>query len=315
MSYRYPAGREALEALDLEVGRGEVGVVLGPNGSGKSTLLRLLATDLLPGTQTLELFGTYAARPTPALRRRIGYGPDSTPHFDELTGRENARFFLELGGGSSARLGELLDEFALSPVADTPVAEYSFGMRRKLLLAGVLASDAELLLLDEPTVGLDPAAVRALGRRLRERAAGGAAVVVATNDVHAAPEWASRIVFLHRGRVVEDADPDELRRRLGGRTHLHIRFEGTLADPPRVDGLSDLHLEEGLLLAESSMGGRPLPDLIRALLVAGVEVREARVREPDLGDLFEAWTGTPLSDGGAGAAGRVGAGTRTGGPS
>lgn len=277
---------------------GEVVVILGPNGSGKSTLLRLLATDLAPGSGELLLFGEPAAPPTPALRRRIGFAAHEPAHLEPLTGAENARFFLRLLGSEAdgrARLHSLLDGFRLMEAASLPVAEYSFGMKRKLLLAQVLAPAPELLLLDEPTIGLDPDAVTFLGAQVRSAARRGSALVLATNEVHRTPQWATRIVFLHRGRVVEDAEPEALRGRLPGDRRIEVRFRGSPGEMAPLSGLEVVRIEPGLLEARSRDPDRVLPTLLSALADAGARIRAVRVHEPDLGDLFHTLTGEPLA--------------------
>jgi ABC-2 type transport system ATP-binding protein len=317
VAFRYPAGRTGLAPLDLEIRPGEVVVVLGPNGSGKSTLLRLLATDLRPTAGELHLLGRPAVPPTPELRRRIGYASDQPVHLDPLTGEENLRFFGDLAGAGgsggypdpderNARERQLLEAFALDAVAHVPVAQYSFGMRRKLLLAEALAPAPRLLLLDEPTVGLDPEGVRALGDRLRDLAARGTAVVIATNEVRESPEWATRILFLDEGRVLVDGTPAELRARIPGGTRIRITLEGRAPDLPSVPGVTIESRASGVVEAVSGEGTRSLPALLQALVDAGAGIREIRVREPDLGDLFRELTGRELAGnpeppGGAGA--------------
>lgn len=342
LGLRYPGGRVGLESLELEVRPGEVLALLGPNGSGKSTLLRLLATDLRPTSGSLHLLGVPADHPGPALRRRIGYAADEPVHLDALSGHENLRLFLSLAGAKpedpalDPALGPagLLEAFALGGVRETRVAEYSFGMRRKLLLAQALAPRPELLLLDEPSVGLDPQGIQVLGATLRRRAEQGAAVVLATNEVRDAPFWADRILFLHQGRVLEDAPPETLLERVRGRTLIQVDLEGDLVPHASLEGIAALDGVEGWSVhgggggegvegssvdpagsppgglpgnlreesqrveVESRSGGRILPALIQHLVEAGAGIREVRVREPDLGDLFRERTGVPLRVGG-----------------
>lgn len=316
VGHRHPGGRTGLEPLDLEVSGGEVLAVIGPNGSGKTTLVRLLATDLRPTSGRLELFGGEAEEPRPALRRRIAYAADRSIHLEPLTGVENLRFFGELAGGDPVRreaeAERLLAEFGLGEEARVPVGVYSFGMRRKLLLIEALQSRPGLLLLDEPTVGLDPDGIRALGSEVRRSAEEGAAVVLATNEVRETPRWASRILFLHGGRVVADQASGKLLDRLGGRTRIEVAWaapgglpegwgppaaEGLEVEGPQGDGSTAQGegSDEGLLVAVSTKGGLPLPILLDALLAAGAEIRSVRVREPDLGDLFRELTGEPLA--------------------
>jgi ABC-2 type transport system ATP-binding protein len=212
---RYRRGRaDALKEFDLAVAAGEVVAVLGPNGAGKSTLLRVLSTRQRPSAGSLHLLGEDARRPSPALRRRLGVVPDEAVHLEALTGSENALLFARIAGlGDAAALravAALLGRLALDGDAGRPTAEYSFGMRRKLLLAEALAHEPRVLLLDEPMLGLDPPSRQTVQEVLRERAAAGAAVVLVTNDAAGLEQWCDRICFLHRGRKVLEGTPAEL---------------------------------------------------------------------------------------------------------
>ncbi len=305
IGYRYPSGRVGVEPLDFRVDPGEVVLLLGPNGSGKSTLLRLLAGDLGPQGGTLALMGVSGPPFPPGTRRRIAYAPDRPVHFEPLTGLENVAFFRRLRVGASRPPAEgrpsdpeaprgLLEAFGLGEAAGVAVSDYSFGMCRRLLLAETLAAGGDLYLLDEPTVGLDPEGVRALGEVVARRAEEGAAVVRAGNEVHRSPEWATRILFLHRGRVISDSPAADLLQLLGGRTRIEVEFRGGLDGFTPPDGLSELVLRAGHLRCESRSGGTLLPRLMAALHAAGAEVRGVHVREPDLGDLFQSFTGEEL---------------------
>lgn len=301
LSYRYPSGRRGVDGVDLEVQPGEVVVLLGPNGSGKTTLLRVLATELRPGEGRIELLGRSPGRRPGPLRRRLGVARDLPVHLDVLSGRRNVAFFGQARGLSRAeaerRADALLERLGLADDARAPAGSYSHGMRRKLLLVGALVHAPDLLLLDEPSLGLDPPSLDVLRALLRERAADGAAVVLATNDLPFARGVAQRVAFLHRGRKVADAPPEELLAGLEGRTALEVRLQGPLPDGVRYPEGVRVHPHPGGLVVESAEGAEALPEVCRALLDAGAVLREVRVREPDLGDAFLALTGEELPSG------------------
>ena len=312
MGLRYGSGRIGLRALDLTIDAGEVVAILGPNGSGKSTLLRLLATDLRATEGTLSLLGRPVRGSLARLRRGIGYAADVPVHFEVLTGAENALAFQTLvppdrdvsglppgEAESSPGIEDLLEEFDLTDVSDTPVSEYSFGMSRKLLLLETLAQAPLLLLLDEPSVGLDPRGMSALRNAVQTLRSEGRTVIVASNEIREIPLWADRVLFLNRGEVVEDAPLPVLLDRLTGRTRIEIELgDSSSADLgvnlSEIDGVEAVKVDSGGVVVESSNGGRPLPALAGALLSAGREVRDIHVREPDLGDLFLTLTGESL---------------------
>lgn len=290
-----------MDGVDLQVEPGQVVVLLGPNGSGKTTLLRVLATELRPGRGRIELLGRSPGRRPGPLRRRLGVARDLPVHLDVLSGRRNVAFFGRARGLSRAeaarRADALLDRLGLAEDAGVPAGSYSHGMRRKLLLAGALVHAPELLLLDEPTLGLDPPSLDVLRALLRERAADGTAVVMATNDLPFVRGVAHRVIFVHRGRKVADAPPEELLAGLEGRTALEVRLQGPVPDGVRYPEGVRVHPRPGGLVVESAEGAEALPGVCRALLDAGAVLREVRVRKPDLGDAFLVLTGEELPSG------------------
>ncbi len=288
-------GRIVLTGLDLDVAAGDIVGLLGPNGAGKTSALRLLATGRRPAAGTLVILEHDARRPTAALRRRIGVAGDEPVHVDAMTGWENAVCFARAAGLSrdvaAARVRGLLDRFALGGDAHRPVAEYSLGMRRRLLLVEALAHAPALLVLDEPTTSLDLEGRAILTAVLRERAGSGAGVVLATNDLGFAEGMCDRVVFLRDGRPVLEGRPRDLIARLGGDT----TFEFTLAAPAppevRCDGVEIALATADRLVARSVAGSAPLPALCEAILRAGAAIVSVTVRRPDLRDVVLRATG------------------------
>jgi ABC-2 type transport system ATP-binding protein len=301
LHHTYGSGRVGLAGVDLAVAPGERVVLLGPNGSGKTTLLRVLATGLRPDSGSLRLLDRTVPPARPALRRRMGVLPDHPAHLEPLSGAENAHLFASAAGldrrDAQARVDALFERLALAEAADDPVSAWSLGMRRKLLLVEALAHDPAILLLDEPSMGLDPPAVDVLVELLGERAAAGAATVAAVNDPVVAARIADRVVMLDRGRVVADASPGALLEELGGGIRCEVEVAGPPADAVRVAGAVvgvDVHHSANVLEARLVGGSAGLPRLVSALVEEGVEIRSFRVREPDLRDVFRARTGRPL---------------------
>jgi ABC-2 type transport system ATP-binding protein len=299
----YPSGRRGVTAIDLIVHAGESVVVLGPNGSGKSTLMRLLAGLLRPGNGNVRVLGADPASST-FPRRRVGVALDRPAHWEPLTALENVELIARAAGlsrsGAASEGTALLQRFGLD--THVPVSEHSLGMNRKLLLAETFVSAPEVLLLDEPTLGLDPTGVDALSALLAERTAAGAAAVIASNDVRAAPALATRIVFLLDGRKVVDDRAEALLSKLRARTRLEVILGGDgvravdVVARAGAPSAVTLTAQNGAVVAESSRGAEPLPDLLRWLLDQGVRVSDVRVREPDLGDVFKQLTGATLGE-------------------
>lgn len=269
--------------------------MLGANGAGKSTLLHLLAGLARPSSGSVDVLGRAASSSGSAHRRRVGVALDRPAHIEALTVAENARLFARAAGlaprAARAATDPLLERFGLEP--RVPVAECSLGMKRKLLLVQALAHEPEVILLDEPTLGLDPAGVDTLGELLAERAAAGAALLAATNDVRAAPLLGTRVVFLLEGRKLADEPTDALLARLRSRTRIEVTLAAdgvgapellaaAATDPPPLE----LTPGDDVMIFDSTAGAEPLPDLLRWLLRQGADVRDVRVREPDLADVF-----------------------------
>lgn len=293
LGYTFASGRAGLASVDLDVNAGELVALVGPNGSGKTTLLRLLAGDLEPTAGTLVVAaGLPGTHRLPADRSQIGWAAAEPVHFNELTGRENARVFAGARGADADALTAHLRRFELHNDADIPVAEYSFGMQRKLLLIEALAHEPALLLLDEPTIGLDPRAANELIDVLRSRARAGVTVILGTNDVTTAMV-ASRILFLHAGCKVADAAPAELMASVRGNTRIEVALATLPERPPGFPAdVTVAPSADGLVIEapDTSL----LPDICAALLRAGARIGSVRVREADLSDVFSRLTGEIL---------------------
>ena len=198
----------ALQHVDLVVGVGEVVALLGPNGAGKSTLLRILSTSVLPDGGYAKLAGHDVVADAQAVRRSIGVVTgDDRAWYWRLTGRQNLEFFACLNGlrrrAAAARTDSLLTEVGLDRSANRRVGEYSSGMRARLALARAFISDPAVLLFDEPTQNLDPAATVAFREMITDFIARRpAAVLFATHDLHEAAELAARVAVLSEGKIV-----------------------------------------------------------------------------------------------------------------
>ena len=297
LRYTFPSGRTGLRGVSLEAGPGEHVVAMGPNGSGKSTLLKLVSTALPAASGSLLLFGEDHGRAPRAVRRRLGVVQDEPVHLDTLTGLENALLFTELyrvptTEGRSV-IEPLFSAFGLAQVRDVPVAEYSYGMKRKLLLVQALAHEPELLVLDEPALALDPPSQNALLSILEERSRNGACTLVATNEPALAQRLATKVAFLAEGEVVAEGSTDDLLRDLAGTTRIEIRLFGHVPSDLTLDGVAITSLSDRIV-AESRNGIDVLPHLTEAILAEGGQITHVEVREPDLTDVFTQLTGLTM---------------------
>jgi ABC-2 type transport system ATP-binding protein len=211
----------AVDGVDLAVQPGEILGLLGPNGAGKTTTIRAI-TSLLPvPAGTIEVFGADVTRRPMAVRRAIGYVPQLLSADGTLTAAQNVALFARLYDvprrQRRAAVAEVLDAMGLSDVADRPVQTFSGGMIRRLELAQALVSSPRLLILDEPTIGLDPVARVGVWERItdvRERT--GMTVLVTTHYMAEAQQWCDRVALMHRGRIRALDSPAALIAQVGG---------------------------------------------------------------------------------------------------
>jgi len=203
---------EAVQGLNLTVRKGEIYGLLGPNGAGKTTTLRLLATLLRPDRGRIEVDGVDAIRDPVGARSRMAYVPAEAGLPERLTPQETVRLFGEIQGiqGAAARAGDLLDRLGASRYAFTPCTALSTGMKRRVVLARALVHDPPLLLLDEPTDGLDVGGRRDVLDLVRGLAEEGRAVIVSSHIMGEVEALCSRIGVMSGGRIVAEGSVESL---------------------------------------------------------------------------------------------------------
>jgi lipooligosaccharide transport system ATP-binding protein len=291
-------GVEAVRGLDVDVARGEVFGFLGPNGAGKSSTMRMIACVSPRSGGTLQVLGMDPEVEGPRIRARIGVVPQLDNLDNELTVRENLQVYGRYFGLSRARVREKAVElmrFAqLADRADTPVETLSGGMKRRLTIARSLVNDPELLLLDEPTTGLDPQARHLLWERLYRLKREGVTQIVTTHYMDEAEQLCDRLVVMDGGLIVAEGSPPDLIARYSTREVLELRF------PP--ESPAPIELVEGPAERVEVLPDRLLlytPDgehLQGELARRGVRPLSALVRRSSLEDVFLRLTGRSLVD-------------------
>ncbi len=230
---------EAVRDLSLEVHAGEIYGLLGPNGAGKTTTLRMLVGLLHPTGGSARIAGHDVVSEDLQVRRVIGYMPESPVLLDAMDLATFLAFVGDLRGlsrvESERRSAGLISRLGLSASLGESVGSGSFGTRKKMLLAGILLHEPRVLLLDEPTAGLDPGSAAAVHGLLSEAAGRGAAVLVSTHLLESAERLCHRIGVVHRGRLIAEGSPAELRAGSGGKDLTEVFLELTAgAAPPEV---------------------------------------------------------------------------------
>jgi ABC-2 type transport system ATP-binding protein len=208
-------GVAAVRDLDLSIARGEVFGFLGPNGAGKTTTIRIMMGILVPSRGRILIDGLDCQQDRVEVKRHVGYLPDNPIFYDYLRGREILAFVGEMHGQSRGeaqeRAGALLAEFALDEAGEEYAVNYSTGMKKKLGLACALIHDPPVLILDEPTNGLDPRAAREVQELLRASAADGKTIFLSTHLLNMAEHLCSRVGIIHKGDLVAAGPLDTLR--------------------------------------------------------------------------------------------------------
>jgi len=225
----------AVDSVDLTVGAGEVFGLLGPNGAGKTTTIRLLVTLLPVETGSVSVFGHDVRREAMAVRRLLGYVPQQLSVEGALTGRENVTWFARLFDvprrERRERVDEVLAMMDLTDAADRLASTYSGGMVRRLELAQALVNRPALLVLDEPTVGLDPVARDSVWQRVRElQQQYGTTVLLTTHYMEEADALCDRVALMHQGTIRAEGPPDELKAALGPAATLEDVFRHWTGD-------------------------------------------------------------------------------------
>jgi lipooligosaccharide transport system ATP-binding protein len=226
----------AVDGVDFDVSRGEALGFLGPNGAGKSSTMRMIGCVSPPSGGTLRILGLDPVRDGPSIRARLGVVPQLDTLDTELTVRENLIIYGRYFGLSRKEVREradrLLDFVQLSERAGDRVEPLSGGMKRRLTIARSLVNDPEVLLLDEPTTGLDPQARHVVWDRLFRLKQQGVTLVLTTHYMDEAEQLCDRLVVMDRGKIAEEGSPLELIRRLSTREVVELRFAN---DPPQVE--------------------------------------------------------------------------------
>jgi ABC-2 type transport system ATP-binding protein len=206
----------AVDRLTLEVQPGELFAFLGPNGAGKTTTIKMLVGLLFPTSGTVRIGGFDMQREGDQARQLISYVPDQPFLYEKLTGREFLQFIADMyrmpADHARRRLGEVIELFGLRPFVDDLTERYSHGMRQRTVFAAALLHEPRLLIVDEPTVGLDPKSVRLLKDLLRQEANRGVTVFMSTHSLDVVEQLADRIGVMHHGRLINCGTLEALQR-------------------------------------------------------------------------------------------------------
>ncbi len=287
----------AVDSLNLKVQQGEIFGMLGPNGSGKTTTILMLLGLTEPTSGEVQVLGFDPSRQPLSVKMRTGYIPDQVGFYDELTARENLMYIAKLNGlprpEAYRRIDEAFARVGLTEVADLRVATYSRGMRQRLAVADVLIKKPQLVIMDEPTLGLDPELARDFLKLSRELADSGITILLSSHLLYQVQEVCDRVGLFHRGRMVLEGTVSELAEKvLGAGFLVRLQANGTeagfkekLGQIPGVARVDFTAPDTYILTATKDLRA----DAARAIVNAGGQLTSLSIETPSLDDIYNAY--------------------------
>jgi ABC-2 type transport system ATP-binding protein len=295
----------ALDHVDFEIGKGEILGLLGPNGAGKTTAIRALCGLIGVDSGAIEAFGIPQRPGLMEIKRRIGLVTQEITIFEDLSARENLQFFGGLyglrGQELKDRIAETLEFVGLTENADKRAKKYSGGMKRRLNVACALTHRPELLIMDEPTVGIDPQSRNHILEQVRALRDRGTTILYTSHYMEEVEVIASRVLVMDQGHIIAGGTVDELVARIQYEEHVMLEVgeptPAVVEEIGRISGVKRVTREEKTLHVYSEAGSRNLDRIITSAQAAG-GVRSIRADKPTLEDVFLTLTGKSLRDGG-----------------
>jgi len=294
----------AVDDVSLTATPGMIFGLLGPNGAGKSTTLGCISGLLAPTAGTVHVLGHDMQRAPRAAKSALGVVPQEVALYEDLGARENLAYWGEAYGVGGAelkgRVAEVLELVGLTDRAKEPVKRFSGGMKRRLNFGCALVHRPKVLLLDEPTVGVDPQSRVKLLDLVRAEAATGTCVLYTTHYMEEAEDLCDSLAIVDHGRIIAHGTLAELRAQMGERDLL--RLAGTFTPATvrdavaRLGGVEVVQAEETAVTLAAARASSRLPDIFEALRASGADVRETTLSEPGLETLFIKLTGKELRE-------------------
>ncbi|MBF0627275.1 MAG: ABC transporter ATP-binding protein [Magnetococcales bacterium] len=284
-------GVRALDRIDLEVHRGEVMGFLGPNGAGKTTTMRILSGLLAPSAGSVAVAGVDVLENPVEARARIGFLPENPPIYGEMTVREYLTYLATLrrvpGGKVRAAVDRAMERCGLTAVTDRLLRNLSKGYKQRAGIAQAIVHGPDVVVLDEPTVGLDPIQIREIRALIRELG-GEHSVLLSTHILPEVRMTCQRVAVIHQGRIVADDTLDGLENRAHGKSIHYLRWQ----HPPTPDTLRQIPgvaqatpKEEGWLITANPESD-PIPELVRLSAASGWDLRELTPAGGSLEEIF-----------------------------
>ncbi len=284
--------RRALNNISFDAKQGEIVGFLGPNGAGKTTTMRILTGYMPPTEGTITVAGYDVVEESLEVRRRVGYLPETVPLYNEMTAFEYLKFMGELRHipDSEARALETLDSVNLDARANSYIGTFSKGMRQRVGLAQALLHRPEVLILDEPTIGLDPSQVVEIREVIREIGKD-RTVLFSTHILSEAQQICDRVLIINKGKIVAEDTPENLQSRLVGAQRVILRVRGESDDlaakVKKIKGVKDVETKaDGSIEFEFSAGQDARPQVAKTVVQGGYDLLEMRSVGMSLEEIF-----------------------------
>ena len=284
--------RRAIDNLTFDAQKGEIVGFLGPNGAGKTTTMRILCGFMPPTSGKAEVAGHDVIEESLEVRRKVGYVPETVPLYPDMTVFEYLKFMADLRRLPDAenRVDEILEKLSLVDRAEGYIGNLSKGLRQRVGLAQALVHNPEVLILDEPTIGLDPAQIIEVRHLIRELGREHT-VLLSTHILSEAQQVCNRVMIINKGRIVAEDTPEMLQARLAGAQRVIVRVSGDSDGLDsvirKVPGVTQVgKIEDGKIEFETEPGRDPSPEVARAIVNAGYSLLEFRPVGMSLEDIF-----------------------------
>lgn len=293
-------GTRALDGMDLAVAQGELFGFLGPNGAGKTTTIRILTTLLRPTRGRAWVAGFDVQSEPMEAMRRVGFMPENPGFYATLTGRQHLRYYAGLYGKSRSqldgRIDSLLDRVGLAEARDMKVKAYSLGMQRRLALAGAVLPEPDILILDEPSLGLDPAGMAFVRSLLTASHEEGTTIFLSSHILSEVEKICTHVGVLHHGNLLKVDTPQALVQALGPtRASIEVTTRGVqrkdAEEVEAIEGVERADVDGNVLRVYGALDDDVVVEVNRVLVKGGVGIVSSRRLEADLEEAFLALTG------------------------
>ncbi len=284
--------RRAIDHISFHAEKGEILGFLGPNGAGKTTTMRILCGYMPPSMGKASIAGFDVIDQSLEVRKRVGYLPENVPLYSDMTVYSYLKFMADLRHLTDAedRVDAVLDIVHMEERSESYISSLSKGMRQRVGLAQALLHDPEVLILDEPTIGLDPAQIREVRNLIRELG-DEHTVLLSTHILSEAQQICDRVMIINNGKIVAEDSPEQLQLRLAGAQNVSISILGDEQKAEKIissiDGVVNVNKSEtGILEFETAPGEEVRPIVARSLIEQGIDILEMRSMGLSLEDIF-----------------------------